>query len=281
MTSSRPNPLGAVISRLFGRNGAGATPRADLALFGKHPAFGSDHLESGLGRGADGCAEFKYRMYNHAVRELISVWADLPDEKKLPGFDHLLVAIERDRAVVLGRLITFGDAVGRADYPLMILCRLPRPRWCDMRAVADSLVRLQSRIAQEATTERITMCVEETQREIDAALATFTDAPGSEAHSRVKAASDDWPLADQAAIKRFKTSRTSGASLRVRLALKPAPALNQAVGWALAAATVAGRPVLAAVPAGEPWIDLIARPRGAEAFTCLRLSQAELQPLAA
>ncbi len=142
-----------------------------LAVFGKHPAFGSEHLEAGLGPGVSSCVALKSRIYNRCIEPLLPRWQAFPDDQRLARFDHLLLYLDPLGGAVLGRLIERSDSVGRTGFPTVLLVYLPVHSPESLRSAGTALERFERRLAQCITPEQVVDAADQSQRHLETILA--------------------------------------------------------------------------------------------------------------
>ncbi len=91
-----------------------------LAGFGKHPGW-DDHMDD-LGLETETLVLAKKLLYTHGIGGQIAAgtWEKLPEEVRLPTFNHSFVWMRGDQAII-GRMWTSSDGKKRTRYP-MIAC---------------------------------------------------------------------------------------------------------------------------------------------------------------
>lgn len=254
--------LGGLFAGLLrGRLGfGGGAVRGDIAVFGKHPAFGADHLESGLGRGVDACRGFKQRLYNRAIRELIPRWSKTPAERLLPELDHVILAREPDGSVILGFLKSVGDAVGRVEYPLVVLCRVRPGWWSAVQGSWGALSAMQGKVVSAPSFDEVRSSLDAAQMELDTKLASL-GAPGS------------WPELGESTLRGAGLSPTGQPSGHARVRVGPGAVLDSMGAWCAAASSGRRGRALVAVDARGRWIDVVNGEYGSNELACLRLNE--------
>jgi hypothetical protein len=102
-----------------GRGAGGVHPRLTLAAFGRHPGW-ADQMPA-FGIETQTLAFLKQALYDNGVRiqNESGAWDQLEENKRLEGFDHLLLWL-RHGHVVLGEFWSSTDGKGRANYPMVI-----------------------------------------------------------------------------------------------------------------------------------------------------------------
>lgn len=207
-----PPPKPSLVERALALIAGRSKPRLPefapaLAVFGKHPAFGPEHLESGLGPGVDACAPIKFRVYNRCIEPLIPRWAEEPPDNRLPGFDHFLLYLDPLGGAVLGRLISRADAVGREGFPSVLLVYLPVHSPEALAGASRALARFESRLGACTTPEEVVEAADRSQADLEgiahpnhlsmviptpATRSLFRNAPSG--HRRVEISNPDHPI---------------------------------------------------------------------------------------
>lgn len=114
-------------------------PEVSLAVFGKHRRLGPEHILRGIGAGSEACADVRYTLYERGITNLLPHWNQtLAPEQRLPEFNHTILWVDRTTTTIV-RLVASPDAVGRNDYPFMVVARflnLPLPIAAEFGAAA-------------------------------------------------------------------------------------------------------------------------------------------------
>src|SRR5271157_4948009 len=100
------------------RAAGSAAPGLTLAVFGKHPGR-KDHIDIGVGTGEQ--ARIHAVLYREGIRHQIDsrAWEKLEPDKRIEGFDHTFLWL-RPEHVFLGLFWSSTDAIGRAEYPMVV-----------------------------------------------------------------------------------------------------------------------------------------------------------------
>jgi hypothetical protein len=251
-----------------------ALPRASdrhaaIAVFGKLPALGSDHLDEGLGPGANACAPTKFRLYNRGVPEALAseLWRDPNHPHRIPGFDHLLIEYSGP-AVVVGRLTSASDAVGRSLYPFVTLvatCGLAMDE--AMTVGAKAIHALAARLPEARSQTDVSNATHDVQRVLERAIRE----PQSDSDTVTGAHNTDEEDAPPPIVHADLPPPGKTALLRMYVPPEtPSPALlADACRRVHAFDDHALDDVLAFRPAGQPWLDLIIGPPATQELVCL------------
>lgn len=225
-----------------------------LAVFGKHPAFGPEHLEAGLGPGVGACASLKSRIYNRCIDPLLPRWQALPETDRLPAFDHLLLFLDSVGGAILGRLIELSDSVGRSGFPAVLLVHLPVHSPEALRGAGIALERFERRLNASLTPKEVVEAAAHSQADLNKLIgpseSTRIDLPSTRrllgppppGHLRVETSSTA-PLFDMLRTAREVRQRKKTETLVL-------------------------------VPRGQPWADAIYGEFGPEEFFPVMLLKA-------
>ncbi len=95
-----------------------------VTAFGKHPGW-ADHIDD-IPIPAPELRRVRELLYARGIRRVIDRggWAELPDERRLSGFDHRFLWF-LDGAAVIGRMVRSTDASGRSAYPFVMCAQCP------------------------------------------------------------------------------------------------------------------------------------------------------------
>jgi len=282
--------------------GEGILPRAsggrlDLAIFGKHPALGAEH-HRGMGRGLRACKPFKTAFYDKALGVILGtrLWQKAPDEEKLLGFDHHLL-IQTRRVVIVGRVLSRGDAAGRKTYPLVLCCRVSGFPICAATPIVSGALEALESSLDSAESEadvrgRLATAQGNLDRQADALLGG-TDRRSLEAEHREPMAEEF--IARRAAEHIFgERGELIGPIVRSirevgRLGLTPwrrrlhvraprardIPLFEELIGWSVlsrAHARIVSPHILLA-PRDHEWIDLLLGAATPQDYSCLLLKR--------
>src|SRR6185295_6907220 len=93
--------------------------------FGKHPAWG-DHIDN-LGDESQLLVSVRDLLYSDGLKRQIGTgaWEKLPEERRLPAFDHFFVWYIGGR-MLTGLLWSSSDIHGRTQYPLVLVAETHR-----------------------------------------------------------------------------------------------------------------------------------------------------------
>lgn len=107
------------LGKLLGMKGVGGTPRAYVAAFGKHPAW-NDHVED-IGLDTDALVDLRRTLYIEGIGGNVDsgAWEALDERSRVDGFAHAFARLSSD-SVVVGRLWSSTDGIGRTSYPFVV-----------------------------------------------------------------------------------------------------------------------------------------------------------------
>ena len=278
--------MGLFQKLLGGRRDDDAAPRLDLGAFGKHPGR-KDHLD--IAAGAGELAKIHLALYREGIRHQIDTqaWENLEPEKRLAGFDHSFLWL-RPPHVFLGLLWSSTDAIGRAEYPMVVCIDGQKVSPGFMLAkLLPGLERLRSACQQTTSAEEVERNCRDGQQQLTGVLSRASAAeiqgtPAVDARRRFLERPELGP--DRLGLLRaFHEVNSSlagmGASNRQRATHLRLPLASESSSEALGLWSVFLRcivaepiPVLLIVRAGVRWFDALVGEPGPEDFFCLQTS---------
>lgn len=276
-------------SQTFLKTTAAGGPAVHLAAFGKHPGW-NDHIDD-FGIETESLAQAKQLIYLQGLARQIdsAAWDELPEEKRLPGFNHL-VLWTRESSFIAGSLWSSVDGKGRSKYPMVVLVEgIGVPVSWALSTVFPALEALkkecQAAAGADGVLAALTTCRSRLRRLVE------TAGPGGSANS-----GPALPAPPALALRRvlYEVSNhmrgyapgsvdlradapLPGRHLRVASSAADAAAL---AAWSrfLASQLENGIPLLALAARDGGVIDLIAGQPAAADFFCLRASARQLPP---
>ena len=151
---------------------------AILTVFGKHAGW-ADHIAD-VPIPTERLTRIYEALYVEGIRGNIDsgAWAKLPDDRKLPGFDHVFVW-RFSRESVVGMMWPSSDQVGRSEYPMVACAQLPGlPSSARMREIVALLKDVRQQCTTASTSQAVRAAVEAGQsrlRQLDGAPAPGAD----------------------------------------------------------------------------------------------------------
>ena len=279
-----------------------------VAAFGKHPGW-DDHMDD-IGLESDMLVAAKRLLYLRGIGENIDSgrWSDLEARQSSIEFGHTFVWC-RNEAIVAGRLWPSEDGRGRTRYPMIVCadCRAIPLRTAYERVLphlADLETRCRhSNSAQEVRTatsecqralagfsDRLNVPEEERATRVDpvARLATYSElGPGEEGLLRVLYHIDREIPVGSSPLKLkgtwMRPGQISQHSVLVRVPVSANHVPEAPILWTRLLLDKYGQQcgVLALIPQGKTWLDLIVgEPTPAQLY-CLRASTEALPPATA
>jgi tetratricopeptide (TPR) repeat protein len=273
------------------------TRQLRLAAFGKHPGW-DDHMP-GIGTDTENLQSAKRILYDVGIRGQIDsgAWSNLEIGKHCPSFDHILLWL-RTGSVILGRMWSSKDGIGRDQYPMALCVDGPEVSSSFMLAkVLPEIEALKSACQQTQSVARVTDECAGAQARLDRLVASLPAGPESlpspnihrsffDDHafgpekSRLLRVLHEIENARRSLASRAQTGTVSGL-FHIRVPTPGLP-LDQAISlWAsffqVAVPESVSRLFLARL--GAAWIDVILGEPAPADFFCLQASPESL-PLA-
>lgn len=148
-----------------GTSGSAHSPgeRTFLTAFGKHPGW-ADHIAD-LALPTDRLSMIYKALYTDGIRGNIDsgAWSKLPDERKLPGFDHVFVW-RFSHETIVGMIWSSSDQVGRSEYPMIACAQVEGfPTAARLREIVALLGDVRQQCATATTAEAVRAAVEQGQ----------------------------------------------------------------------------------------------------------------------
>lgn len=268
-----------------------APARARLAAFGKHPGW-NDHIDD-LGLETELLVTVKRLLYVEGIGGNIDsgAWEKLPDDQRLPGFDHLFI-LKAGGDLVIGRFWSSSDGKGRTKYPMVVCadCSGQDPlRAFDM--VAQLLERLRTECQRTSSADVVRAALERAQADLEAVPtappptngeAGATDGTLSALAGRPEMGDGSlglfrilYQVEREMASYRRGGSRSRSVILQPHHLRVPGCADTPRARAALWLAFLAGQldpaaPVVLILPLAEDWVDLLVGPPGPAQLACIK-----------
>lgn len=276
-------------------------PQVLVAAFGKHPGW-DDHIDD-IGLQSELLVAIKRVLYIDGIGGNIDsgAWESIPEEHRLPGFDHLFVWRVREGTVV-GRFWSSSDGKGRTRYPMVICaqCTGRSPSWL-VRSLAPVLELARQACIQTTTADGVRAAVERAAAEAQACVqgsAVPAEDGALYQHAAERLASNPEMGPDSVGLMRImycierelaayrplsalgkRSPTTDFRRVEPRPQNLRVPACEQtpteaAALWLdfLTGSLVSAAPIFIAVPLGRSWVDVIVGDPGRPQFSCLRAS---------
>ncbi|MEX0885063.1 MAG: TagF domain-containing protein [Phycisphaeraceae bacterium] len=264
-----------------------AAPAGDLAVvaaFGKHPGW-DDHIED-IGLNTALLVQIKRELYLDAIAGNINggSWQHLDARDKLPGFNHLFL-MRRQSHLVVGRLWSSSDGVGRRAYPMVVCAQLPGsvPLTVAIDHAGAYLEQLkagcEAAVQSDAVREAVAACQQAIARApaatlpspepslVDAAAIARTACDGEVGFDRV--------IYHLTRERQRLTTDATTVSFRLPAAEAPGwPALRH--WWPIVRAELGSGPLTLIGSPDHAWVDTVAGPLNADAAFALLASPARV-----
>lgn len=297
------NKLLAMISPSPGRGAGTASPveRTFLTAFGKHPGW-ADHIAD-FALPTDRLSMIYKALYTDGIRGNIDsgAWTRLSDDRKLPGFDHVFVWRFAHETIV-GMIWPSSDQVGRSEYPMIACAQVEEfPSTERLRNVVGVLSDIRGQCTSTTSADAVRNIIGHGQARLRSAAGEFESGTPTEPDPLATLAACPamgpelrglrfvlYQIEREMGLYRSKPGQDGAAftktiTARPQQFRAPACADSQAEAaslWIRFMLTQVDRrtAILALVPAGCPWIDVLVGWPGITQLFCMRASPKQIPP---
>ncbi len=245
-----------------------------VTAFGKHPGW-ADHIDD-IPIPTPELGLVRELLYARGIRRVIDRggWAELPDDRRLGGFDHRFLWYIEGKAVI-GRMRRSTDTSGRSAYPFVVCAQAPEEfsGWLVAHG-GPILDRLEARCMELTDSAGVRAAVADAHAELRSlcseaeepvAASTHTgdasegESPGRTGLYRILFQIEREMRAFGAGVRGSGTEKFDPSSRHIRLPGRGKGDLQELWAWGgfMREHLSAGTPILAVCPSEAAWCDVI------------------------